>query len=769
MKTRTLTRLLVTMMTLLTWPATSSWAQAPRQLHAGELLAAIQRLDVVGSVLYVAAHPDDENSRLLAWLVGERGLSATYLSLTRGDGGQNLIGLEQDDMLGLLRTHELLAARQVDGAAQLFTRAKDLGYTKRADEALQIWGHDAVLGDVIQAVRRVRPDIIITRFNTLPPNHGHHTASALLAAEAFTQAADSAKYPEQLTQFHVWKPARLLHNVSTWNLAPGADMSAYLKLDVGGYDPLRGRSWTEVAAESRSQHKSQGFGVAAERGPSFEYFQWLAGDKPGKDPLDGLDLTWKRFAGGEAVHKAIDAAVRGFVPLHPERSIPALWAVHAAISGLPDDGHWRARKLAEVEQLLVACAGLQLDVRAAVPTAGAGSALALSVTAVNRSPAKARLLQVTLHAGSVALPLAVTDVHADLAQNLPVVRATTLPLPADTPVTTPYWLRAPADGGLDHVPELGLRGLPEAPPALLAHFRLELGGHPLDVTRAIRHVWTDPVKGEQSRLFEVAPARVLPPQPPVRMAVNGQTLPPAPQDAWTERTIAYDHVPLLTLRQPLRVRDVPLTLQRGGTHVGYIPGPGDRVAESLAAVGYDVTLLPLDKLATEPLDKLDAIVVGIRALNQGPELAAHKDKLRRYMEQGGRVIVQYQTQSKLAPLKSDIFPYPLELGRDRVTDETAEMVALDPNDPVLRGPNALTPADFAGWVQERGLYFAQKWDPAYRPVFAMHDVGEAPLQGGLLVAKVGRGTFVYTGLAFFRQLPSGVPGAYRLLANLMAL
>ena len=405
--------------------------------------------------------------------------------------------------------HELLAARQVDGAAQLFTRAKDLGYTKRADEALQIWGHDAVLGDVIQAVRRVRPDIIITRFNTLPPNHGHHTASALLAAEAFTQAADSAKYPEQLTQFHVWKPARLLHNVSTWNLAPGADMSAYLKLDVGGYDPLRGRSWTEVAAESRSQHKSQGFGVAAERGPSFEYFQWLAGDKPGKDPLDGLDLTWKRFAGGEAVHKAIDAAVRGFVPLHPERSIPALWAVHAAISGLPDDGHWRARKLAEVEQLLVACAGLQLDVRAAVPTAGAGSALALSVTAVNRSPAKARLLQVTLHAGSVALPLAVTDVHADLAQNLPVVRATTLPLPADTPVTTPYWLRAPADGGLDHVPELGLRGLPEAPPALLAHFRLELGGHPLDVTRAIRHVWTDPVKGEQSRLFEVAPARVF--------------------------------------------------------------------------------------------------------------------------------------------------------------------------------------------------------------------------------------------------------------------
>lgn len=741
---------------------TVGWAQAPRQPHSGEIEAGLRRLGVVGSVLYVAAHPDDENSRLLAWLVGERGLSATYLSLTRGDGGQNLIGLEQDDLLGLLRTHELLAARQVDGAEQLFTRAKDLGYTKRADEALQIWGHDAVLGDVVQAMRRVRPDVVITRFNTLPPNHGHHTASALLAAEAFGLAGDAARYPEQVGQFAPWKPTRLLHNVSTWNLGPGADMSKYLRLDVGGYDPLRGRSWTEVAAQSRSQHKSQGFGVTAERGPSYEYFQWLAGDKPGADPLGGLDLTWRRFAGGAKVQKAVEAAIKGFVPGAPERSIPALWTVHAAIAALPDDGYWKARKLRDVEELLVACAGLVLDARAATPTVLAGGTVQLTLTAVNRSAAVAKLVEVTL-------PGAVTAVNAELAKNQPVSRLHAATLPAEAAVTTPYWLRAPADGGLDHVPSIAERGLPDGNPALLATFVVELGGHRLSVMRAVRHVWNDAVKGEQSRLLEVAPARVVPPMPTVRMIVGNQKLPAVPQDAWTERAIHYDHVPPLTLRQPLRVKDVPVSLQLGGKRIGYIPGPGDRVAESLAAVGYAVTLLPLEKLATEPLDGLDAVVVGIRALNQGPELGAYKDKLRAYMEGGGRVLVQYQTQSKLAPLKSDIFPYPLELGRERVTDENAAMVALDPREPLLHTPNPLTAADFAGWVQERGLYFAQKWDPRYRAVFAMADVDETPLQGGLLVAKVGKGTFAYTGLAFFRQLPAGVPGAYRLLANLLAL
>ncbi len=735
------------------------FAQTPVQPNAGEIQAALARLNVVGSVLYVAAHPDDENSRLLAYLVGARGLTATYLSLTRGDGGQNLLGTEQDELLGLLRTHELLGARRIDGAEQLFTRARDLGYTKRADEALQIWGHEAVLGDVVQAIRRLRPDVVITRFNTLPPNHGHHTASAILAAEAFTAAADPKRYPEQLPQFPVWQTPRLIHNVPMFNPPPNLDLSQFLKLDVGGYDPLRGRSWPEIAAASRSQHKSQGFGVTAERGPSFEYFQALAGSKPQVDPLDGLDLTWQRFAGGLKVQKAVLAAQKAFAPLHPERTIPALWQVREALLALPDDNVWKARKLHDVDALLIACAGLILDARAAEPTAVPGGKVNLQLVAVNRSNVAARLMHVTLPDGA-------TEANAALALNQPVTRTHALVVPADAPVTTPYWLRDPPDGGLDHVPDLTLRGLPVGPPALSATFVVELGGKTLSVPRPVRHVWNDPVAGEQSRLFEVAPKETVP-VPREAVMVQGGQAPPSHVQGWTERTVRYDHVPLLTVRQQARQKVVSLTLNRGVQRVGYIPGPGDRVADSLQAVGYDVTLLPPDKLAREPLAQFQVIVVGIRALNQGPELAAHKEKLLQYVADGGRIVVQYQTQSKLAPLKADIFPYPLEIGRERVTDENAAMTPLDANEPLLQTPNKLTADDFVGWVQERGLYFAQKWDARWRPVLTMHDLGEAPLQGGLLVAKHGKGTFVYTGLAFFRQLPAGVPGAYRLLANVM--
>ena len=434
--------------------------------------------------------------------------------------------------------------------------------------------------------------------------------------------------------------------------------------------------------------------------------------------------------------------MKAFEPRHPEKTIPALWQVHALLTALPDANAWKLRKLHETEALLLACAGVVLDARAAEATAVPGGAVKLELVALNRSVVSARLL-------AVHLPDGVTEVQAELALNVPVTRQKTLQLAANAAISTPYWLRAPADGALDPVPELALRGLPIGPPALQATFDLELGGHKLAVVRAVRHVWNDPVKGEQSRLFEVAPS-----------ADAAKSL--------QQHHIAYDHVPLLTVWQPPPAKLGPIAMELGATHIGYIPGPGDRVAESLTAVGYDVTLLPLDKLATEPLERFQAILVGIRAFNQTPELGNQRAKLLKYVENGGRLIVQYQTNSKLAPLKVDIGPYPLEIGRERVTDERAAMTPLDPNEPLLQKPNQLTTDDFAGWVQERGLYFAQKWDPRYRAVFAMHDQDEAPLQGGLLVAKYGKGTFVYTGLAFFRQLPAGVPGAYRLLANLLA-
>ncbi|ADO69699.1 PIG-L family deacetylase [Stigmatella aurantiaca] len=804
--------------------------QPSRQPHAGEIALGIRRLGVTGSVLYVAAHPDDENTRLLAWLAGGRGLRAGYLSMTRGDGGQNLIGTEQDELLGLIRTNELLAARRVDGAEQLFTRARDFGYSKSVEETLRIWGHDAVLADVVLAIRRFQPDVIVTRFTTKPPNHGHHTASALLAEEAFAAAADPARFPEQLGALKPWKADRLLNNVSTWNLKPDADMSAYLKADVGGYEPLLGRSWGEVAAESRSQHKSQGFGVAAERGSLLEYFAPLAGTRPKSDLFEGLELTWRRWGGTEKVIQAVNAASSGFDPRAPHLSLPALQRVHEAISALPEDNPWKAPKLRETEALMTACAGLFLEVRAAEASAVPGSQVTLNLMALNRSPSALRLVSVTLPGGE---PVAV---EAALLGDKPFTLSSPVEIPADARISTPYWLRKPVEGGLYTVEaqDRALIGRPEGEPALTVTFVYEAGGKRFTVVRPVVFVWTDPVRGELYRAFEIAPAvtatldrevlmfpngmsqtvpvvlaagradaagtvrlevpggwRAEPAEVPFQLAARGdertvrfQLTPPkgaserarlrvvvesgGRAESWRVRTVTHEHIPPQSVRQPSEAALVPVALAMKGRRIGYVPGPGDRVAESLAAVGYEVTVLPEEPLASEKLERFDAILIGVRAFNANPRLSLHRERLLRYVEGGGRLVVQYNTNSRVGPLTAFVGPYPLEIGRERVTDETAAMTPVDPKVPLLNAPNRLGPADFEGWVQERGLYFASKWDEHYQPIFSMQDPGEEPLQGGLLVARHGKGTFIYTGIAFFRQLPAGVPGAYRLLANLLA-
>jgi LmbE family N-acetylglucosaminyl deacetylase len=803
-------------------------AQPAHQPHAGELSARIKRLGVVGSVLYVAAHPDDENTRLLAWLVGGRGLRAGYLSMTRGDGGQNLIGTEQDELLGLIRTHELLAARRIDGAEQLFTRARDFGYSKSADETLRIWGREEALSDVVLAIRRFQPDVIVTRFTTRPPNHGHHTASALLAEEAFVAAADPKRFPEQLGALKPWKTDRLLNNVPIWGMQPNADMSAYLKLDVGGFNPLLGRSWGEVAAESRSQHKSQGFGVPAERGPLLEYFNPIAGTRPKADPLEGLEFSWRRWGGTEKIIQAVEAASKGFDPSAPHLSIPALLRVHEAISALPEDNPWKATKLRETEALVAACAGLFLEARATETTGVPGGQVTLNLMALNRSPAAIRLVSVTVPGSEAAA------VSTDLAEHTPFKLSRPVVLPEAASISTPYWLRHQATGGLYEVPDRALIGRPEGEPALTVTFVYEVSGKRFTVTRPVVYVWVDPVRGELYRAFEIAPAvtatlerevimfpngaaqtvsvvlaagkaeatgkvrlevpagwRAEPAEVPFTLAARGDErtvqfkLTPARgatekarlrvlvesggrTESWRVRTVNHEHIPPQTVRQASEAVLVPVSLTTKVKRVGYIPGPGDRVAESLAAVGYEVTLLPEERLASEKLERFEAIMVGVRAFNANPRLGVHRERLLQYVEKGGRLIVQYNTNSRVGPLTTFVGPYPLEIGRDRVTDETAAMTPITPNEPLLSAPNRLTDADFEGWVQERGLYFASKWDDHYRPVFAMNDPGEQPLKGGLLVTRHGKGVFVYTGIAFFRQLPSGVPGAYRLLANLLA-
>lgn len=844
-------------------------AGPPPQPNAGQIQLALRKLGVVGSVLYVAAHPDDENTGLLTYLANGALLRTGYLSITRGDGGQNLVGPEQGPELGLIRTQELLAARRVDGAEQFFTRARDFGYSKSPEETLKIWGKDEILADVVWVIRRFRPDVIITRFSPEPADtHGHHTASARLAAEAFRAAADPAFRPEQLKDgVAPWQARRLLWNRASFLARPGEDFSRYDKLEIGGYHPLLGASTGEIAADSRSMHKSQGFGVARTRAPVTEYFSTLAeapaaGATPGA-VLGGLDFSWHRFAGGatataaEGVRAAADKVAHEFSAAMPHASIPGLLALDARLAAISDEP-WRTRKQREVRELVLACAGLFADATAADFRVAPGGEVEVTATVVDRSPAVISLREVRFptEAGRVADGRALAPPGAS-AVGVPVEIKHKVVVPAEAPLTTPFWLAATPEPGLYPVADQRDIGKPEDEPALRVDFDLQIGGHVLTVSRPIAYKWTDPVAGERYRPLEITPLVSVVPDTKVLLfperrrelaavtvrvsagaaSVSGVLRPQVPE-GWTvepasapfkletkaseveltfrvgrvaavhtagrgttatataERAalrfvaevgearlsrgvvhIEHPHIPVQTWLADAQVQLVPLAIELGGSKIGYIPGAGDEVPASLRRVGYDVTLLGDEALraggggdAASGLARFDAIVVGVRAFNVNERLRAPQihDVLMKYVAGGGTLVVQYNTNSRLGPLTAPIGPFPFEISHDRVTDETAAVTFSDLAHPLLTTPNRITGLDFAGWIQERGLYFAGKWDPKYQTVLSMHDPGEKPLGGSLLAARHGKGTFVYTGLAFFRQLPAGIPGAYRLFANLMA-
>jgi LmbE family N-acetylglucosaminyl deacetylase len=837
-------------------------AGPPAQPDAARIALGLRKLGVVGSVLYVAAHPDDENTALLAYLANGALVRTGYLSLTRGDGGQNLIGSEQGAELGLIRTQELLAARRIDGAEQFFTRARDFGYSKNPDETLRIWGKDAVLADVVTVIRRFRPDVIITRFSPEPSDtHGHHTASAILALEAFRAAANPLFHPEELTGgLTTWRAQRIYWNRSSWNLKPTDDLSGFLKLDVGGFNPVLGTSYGELAADSRSMHKSQGFGVARARGPNLEYFKLLAGAEPEASqgskrankrraaataddgPLAGLDLTWARFPGGAKVGQLVTRANAAYDPLAPQQSLGVLAAIDAALAKIAEPT-WRARKQAEAHDLMLACAGVFAEATAPDFRIAPGAEIEVTATALARAPVPVTLARVVFpwNGGAVQSAPAGRPLPAPKegggAKAAEVKR--TLRVPTDAPPTTPYWLDAPPDGGLYHVADRRLLGAPESPPAAEVVFTFSVVGRRFTVTRPVAYKWTDPVAGERYRSLEVTPlvsvapdtalllypdakertvtvrltagaastAGVLRPEPPAGWTIEPASIPFSLADKGSEATftfrvrpstakpatggklrivaeagegragfdrgvvrIVHDHIPIQTLLHDATVELVPLALATGGTRIGYFPGPGDEVPASLRRVGYDVTLLSPEALTggADALARWDAIVVGVRAFNTDERLRAGHDVLMSYVERGGTLVVQYNTNNRLAPLTAPIGPWPFTISQKRVTDETAAVTFTTPAHPALTTPNRLDARDFEGWIQERGLYFADPWDPKYETPLAANDPGEPPLSGGLLWARHGKGVFVYTGLAFFRELPAGVPGAYRLFANLLA-
>lgn len=804
------------------------YSQTTAQLSAAEIKLKLKKLNFLGSVLYVAAHPDDENTRAITYFANDRLAATAYLSMTRGDGGQNLIGAEIRDELGLIRTQELLAARRLDGGQQFFTRANDFGFSKSADETFRIWGKEAILSDVVLVYRQYQPDVIITRF---PPDeragHGHHTASAMLAQEAFDVALQADRFNDQLKTVSVWQPKRLFTNTGRWwNQTINENTPGIISFNVGGYSALLGTSYSEIAAISRSQHKSQGFGSRGVRGDQLEFLEFVKGEKAEKDIFENVNSTWTRVKGGEKVKPLVEKLITEFNEEDPSASVPVLLQVRQQINQV-EAGVWKDRKLEEVNELIRSCLGLFAEATADQYWASPGKGLTISMEMVNRSKTEIKLLQATAAQVNYDSTLNTTLTNNKLL--LFKIKRNTL---ASLEYSSPYWLQQEHSLGTFTIPNASLIGKPESGPALSIACTFEINGSNFLLNVPVVHKTVDPVKGELNRAVEVVPPvfvniaeqviivsndaprevkiivkssskektngtlklnlptgwKAEPAIMPFELTKQGEeqsksfTVYPAKEEgnftleATAEvngksydrslKIIAYDHIPTQTLLPKAEAALVRMDLKKEGRVIGYIKGAGDDVPAALRNMGYEVWEMKNEEITAENLKRVDAVVLGIRAVNTNDRLRFAMTDLMDYVKGGGTMIVQYNTNFDY---ETDVFaPYPITLSRDRVTDEEAEVRLLKPDHALLNYPNKITTKDFEGWVQERGLYFPNKWDANYEALLSMNDKGETAKDGSLLVAKYGEGQYIYTGLSFFRELPEGVAGAYKLFANLVS-
>jgi len=856
--------LLLLILPLLSAGAQVSLGPSPLEPPATGGVAAVERalakLSTHKRLLVIAAHPDDEDTSLIALVSRGMGGEAAYLSLSRGEGGQNLIGPELGVGLGLLRSRELLAARGVDGGRQFFARAYDFGYTRSLDETLRLWPKDVMVEDAVRVMRRFKPQVVVSVFPGIPhPNHGQHQVAGVTAYAAFPLAGDANALPQLASEgLSPWTPQVLYRSTRFDQGTPG------ITLPLSGIDPLAGKSIFQLAMASRTMHRSQDMGMVQRLGPQSTSVGWVQGDagKQAKDLFDGVDTRLSAMAATVAdagrrkaaqdrldtVQAAAERAKAGLNPAKLDGAVPAfveiLRGLREARAALEESDR-PAREL--------------IDEKIAVAEAGLAAAAGIAVDAITESEelidGETFTVQANLWNGgaqpisgvSVSLVPAAEWGGEPLAGESKDLAAGALgtwelkpAVPAGAPATVPYFLRKPLVGSLYDwsAATPAERGEPFGPPPLTARFSFTAGGVPVTLQREIVHMHRDQAIGEVRRPLRVVPKvevatadelLVWPIQSrePRRLQVTLTSHAPAPVSGRLEAAASGGPAvspkpfslqaagePLdleLTLQPPKDLKPGRTVLQLaavldGGEHfdfavpvvdyphiratprpvparvviqtadlrlpplkhVGYIRGASDRVPEYLRQVGMPIELLGPEQLESADLSRYDAIIVGSRAYEIDPALARANHRLLDYARNGGLVIVQYQ---QYPFIEGKFAPFPLDIARphDRVTDETAPVTLLDPASPVFNTPNKIGPDDWNGWVQERGLYFAHTWDPAYKPLLSMKDPDTPDLQGSLLVAQLGKGHYVYTALAFFRQLPAGVPGAYRLFANLLGL
>ncbi len=796
--------------------------------NGAEIFKQLKKLNTLSSVLYVAAHPDDENTRLISLFSNHYNARTAYLSITRGDGGQNLIGKQLREGLGLIRTQELLEARKIDGGEQFFTTANDFGYSKHPNETLSIWDKEEVLAQIVYRIRAFKPDIIINRFDHRTPGstHGHHTSSAILSEKAFHLANDPKAYPEQLNNESLWQPKRQFYNTSWWAYGgrakfEKADKSKMITLESNPLDFLLGRTNEEVAANSRSQHKSQGFGSSPNLGNQTEYLELINGSKPSNsNPLENIDITWGRVKGSYKIQKKVDELIDNFDIEKPYKSVPSLASLYQDISKL-NDNHWKAIKLKEVGDLIQNCLGLRLQFNTFQETGVLNTSLPTQLLIMNPSPISIKLEKID---GAIEL-----DISKTLVQNQPWEGRQNFHIPDK--ITTPYWLIENGDLGNYYVQNESLKGMAETPNPIKVRFQILINKTRISIQAPLKYRATDRVEGEVFQNFQILPQattqlkdkvilfqnekvrkislqvrahvsnfkgsvalkisknwNVFPKQQDVLIERAGATkefifnvTPPKGSNTgifsaivndgnrdynMTLEEIEYPHISKQYMLSPNKTIASKIDLKSKVRKVGYLNGAGDKVAESLRNIGITVAEFEIDELRLENLLPFPSLIIGIRAFNVHKKLAYKNQILWDYVQQGGTLIIQYNTSRGFD--SSIISPYLLKLSRDRVTDESANVDFLKKDHPILNEPNKITQEDFKGWVQERGLYFAKDWDDRYQALLSMNDKGEKPKKGSLLVADFGKGKIIFTGLSFFRELPAGVPGAYRLFINLIS-
>ncbi len=859
--------------------------------NAAAVWQALLRLRTTITVLHTTAHPDDENEALLAWLSRGQGVRTGLLTLTRGEGGANLIGPELFDALGVLRTEELLAAGRYYGVDQFFTRVVDFGFSKRLDETLQKWGHETALRDVVRVIRLYRPDIIIARFRGDPRDgHGNHQAAGVLTREAFRAAADPRRFPEHFAEgLRPWQAKKLY--VAPFRFNDRDAEPPTLEIETGTYDPLLGRSYREIGREGLSRQRSQGAGQArAPRGSARIALRLVDTVLPKVEKetslFEGLDPSWLGLAKLAApgldlraevseIQRLVDEALAAFDARHPWTITPHLTAglrltrslierVQSASLDEATKDHLLfllRNKEREFEDAVNKALGLALDVlvdpspegeglpgdsqrfriRETFSVAIPGQRFTLTATATNRSPIRLEPVEITLRTPAGWRVRALHKELNVLGRNEQARVRFEVTVPEDAEYTRPYWSRASEyhDAVYTiHKPEHA--NLPWSPPEVVGVFTYRLEGVTLSATQPAQTVWVDRPWGEQRRLLMVAPPisvtvsprvgiiplgvtrlpypvrvdvrnnvkgaaqgtvrlrapqgwSVSPPEVTFRFTHEGEiqtfafSLRPSRVEAgkvyrvqavaqyngkeYTEgyQVIAYRELEPRHLYRPaeIELRGVDVTVAPG-LRVGYVMGVGDEVPKALEQLGVTVRLLGPSDLATGDLEAFDVIVIGIRAYAVREDLKAYNRRLLDYVERGGVLIVQYQTQEfDEAPFG----PYPYTLGAraEEVSEEDAPVRILAPTHPAFTWPNRITPADFEGWVEERGSKFMTTWDERYTPLLESHDRGQEPQRGGMLLARYGRGIYIYTAYAFYRQLPAGVAGAYRLFANMISL